>query len=73
MKHWSDMLDCKRLSDVLVHKRLRGQIYIRLLSEKRTSVCCPKLFAVFDMYLKTNGEVILPCESGQTEYTSKKR
>ena len=26
---------------------LRGQIYIRLLSEHRTSVCCPKLFTVY--------------------------
>ena len=34
-------MDSKRLSDVLVHKRLRGQIYIRLLSKHRTSVCCP--------------------------------
>ena len=33
--------DSKWLSNVLVHKRLRGQIYIRLLSEHRTSVYCP--------------------------------
>ena len=47
VKHSSYKLDSKRLSDVLiVHKRLRGQISIRLLSEHRTSVCCPKLFAV---------------------------
>ena len=40
----SDTLDSKRLSDVLVRKMLRGQIYIHLLSEHRKSVCCP--FAV---------------------------
>ena len=34
------------MSNVLVHKRLRGQIYIRLLSEHRLSVRCPKLFVV---------------------------
>ena len=34
----------------LVHKRLRGQIYIRLLSKHRTSVCCPKLFAVYNNF-----------------------
>ena len=41
--------DSKRLADVLVHKRLHGQIYIRLVSEHRTSVCCR--FAVLNFLL----------------------
>ena len=40
-------LDSKRLTDVLVHKRLRGQIYILLLSEHRSTVCCPNFFVVY--------------------------
>ena len=46
VRYVGQQTDSKRLSDILVHKRLRGQIYIRLLSEHRTSVCCPKHFVV---------------------------
>ena len=38
--------DSKRLSDVLVHKRLRGQIYIHLPFEHRASVYCPNFCCV---------------------------
>ena len=40
VKHSFDTLDSKRVSDILVHKRVCGQVYIRLMSEHRTSVCC---------------------------------
>ena len=49
-------LDSKRLTDVLVRKRSRGQIYMRLLSVHQSpfvvrllSVCCPKYFAVYEI------------------------
>ena len=55
VRYVGQQTDSKRLSDVLVHKRLHGQIYIRLLSEHRTSVCCP--FAVQNFLLCTMGLV----------------
>ena len=36
VRYVGQQTDSKLLSDVLVHKRLRGQIYIRLLSENIT-------------------------------------
>ena len=33
--------DSKWLTNVLLHKRSRGQIYIHLLSEHWSTVCCP--------------------------------
>ena len=52
VRYVGQQTDSKRLSDVLAHKRLHGQIYIRLLPEHRTSVCCP--FAVQNFLLCRN-------------------